>query len=78
MSDSPDCIELWLETPFRFDAGIGYWTGERDADRLTNALLEVAQHQEVARQLRENGVLLSGPREAVLEEARLLRAAGLE
>jgi hypothetical protein len=70
-------VEVTLQAPFSFDESIGYWTGEPDREALARALVTVPQHREVERELTETGVTLRGPAEAVYEEARLLREAGL-
>lgn len=71
-------MEILLLAPFRFDQSIGYWTGDPDAEALATALAAVPQHPEVEREVGAAGVTLRGPEAAVREEARLLRAAGLE
>ena len=70
--------EITLLAPLLFDQGIGYWTGEPDVEALARALAAVPQAPEVEREVSETGVTLRGPEEAVREEARLLRSAGLE
>ena len=70
--------EITLHAPLYFDQSIGYWTGEPDREALARALAAVPQSPEVEREVTETGVLLSGPEEAVQEEARRLREAGLE
>ena len=70
--------EITLLAPFLFDQAIGYWTGEPDRQALARALAAVPQHPEVDREVRENGVTLRGPEQAIRDEARLLREAGLE
>ena len=70
-------VEITLTAPFYFDQGIGYWTGDPDQEALARALAAVPQHPEVEREMLEDRVILRGPQEAVLEEAHLLREAGL-
>lgn len=71
-------MEILLLAPFLFDQSIGYWIGDPDHVALFNALAAVPQHPDVERAITPTGVRLSGPEEAVTEEARLLREAGLE
>jgi len=70
--------EVRLQAPFRFDQNIGYWTGDPDQEALSRALAAVPQGPDVEREVQEGGVTLRGPEDAVREEARLLREAGLE
>jgi hypothetical protein len=70
--------EISLVAPYLFDQSIGYWTGEPDREALARALAAVPQHPEVEREALDDRVILRGPEEAIVEEARLLREAGLE
>ena len=71
-------MELTLLAPMLFDQSIGYWTGAPDAEAMARALAAVPQNPEVEREVLAGRVTLRGPEEAVREEARLLRSAGLE
>jgi len=71
-------IEITLLAPYYFDTDTGYWTGEPDQDALARALAAAPQHPDVERVTTETGVVLRGPEDAVQEEARALREAGLE
>lgn len=77
-TDGEPILEVQLAAPLRFDVSIGYWTGERDEAILRSALATVPVDAQVDRRLSEDGVRLCGPSEAVREQARLLREAGLE
>jgi hypothetical protein len=70
--------EITLYAPFFFDRSIGYWTGEPDREAAARALAAVPQGPEVEREVTDTGVVLRGPEEAIREEARRLREAGLE
>ena len=70
--------EIVLLAPYLFDQSIGYWTGEPDREALARALAAVPRAPEVERETTPVGVVLRGPEEAVSQEARLLREAGLE
>ena len=74
---SDPTFEAILRAPYLFDHGIGYWTGEPDRSVLARALAEVPQDPRVEREVMEGEVVLRGPEEVVLAEARLLREAGL-
>lgn len=73
-----DELSLTLKPPFLFDETIGYWTGRPDWEALARAMARVPQTPGVRRELSDEGLVLRGPREAVLSEAASLREAGLD
>jgi hypothetical protein len=70
-------IELDLIAPPRFDAGIGYWTGELDLELVSQLLAQLPPTADVRRILTATGVRLIGRAAAVSEEAESLCKRGM-